>query len=418
MPRGVKTTWEIMLGADPEFGIIDNIMECQVPADNILTDEDRDSLIGLDGHSHVGELRPDPEKCPLKLVENISRLLGDLREEISEIDAKIVAGSVVDNSDPIGGHIHFSYLKNQDKISPPFSSEKKVELINTLDLMAGVPLLMCEIPSSAKRRRGNYGMPGDYRTNDHGIEYRVPSSWLIKKGIAKGILCSSFVIICENIRRHHFRKSSLPKLYDLPKDITVKAFLNCDKDYFDPYLKKIYDEIRKYEGYPAYAKEISSYFGFIRSWRKKNYACKEDEDILLSWEVRAPEFFYPFVTKDYFLSRENLASYFKSKSKIYIYGKKRSSYDYENEQIHIYSSRGDHPLIKILTKKMKKEFGDDSCIYNFNDRRNVKGKFNFMIGIGRGIRESEEKTKRVFDVLKEVFEEKEIKKKKRELILT
>ena len=73
---------------------------------------------------------------------------------------------------PVGGHIHLGF--NKDKVDLR-------RLVRLLDLFVGnscVPFDQADNDNAIERRK-NYGLPGEYREKDYGLEYRTLSNfWL------------------------------------------------------------------------------------------------------------------------------------------------------------------------------------------------------------------------------------------------
>jgi len=71
-----------------------------------------------------------------------------------------------------GFHIHIGY-KNP-------SVEQNISIAKACDLYLGVPSVLLD-PEGNLRREGGYGAAGNYRHQDHGVEYRTLSSSLAAK---------------------------------------------------------------------------------------------------------------------------------------------------------------------------------------------------------------------------------------------
>jgi len=152
----------LLIGCDPEFNITD-IMDERINADRIFPDPRRRNPIGTDGNAATGELRPAPANCPLKLTDNIRKLMADAAKKLGN-DKKLLTGGG-GNIAPTGHHIHFSKM---------ISSEE----LELLDAFVGIPALKIK---GAKRAGGGYENTGReaLRRQPHGCEYRTPASSLI-----------------------------------------------------------------------------------------------------------------------------------------------------------------------------------------------------------------------------------------------
>jgi hypothetical protein len=163
----------IKLGADPEFEVRDSSNRW-VPANSVISDENRDKKFGLDGCSSTGELRTDPGN-PEEVLQSISSILTEGAYQIPSTHG-IYSGSGKHNS--LGGHIHFSGIGPDRR------------LLKLMDQLIAQPLR--EISNHSLRRRSGYGDNSEYRTNDHGWEYRTPCSWISHPIIAQGVLKIAF----------------------------------------------------------------------------------------------------------------------------------------------------------------------------------------------------------------------------------
>ncbi len=167
----------LTIGADPEFELCLRNSDSLLPADDVLSDRDHHKVIGLDGCSSTGELRPDYAESPHDLVENVRELILRFHKEHSGYSMK--AGGGLRNS--LGGHIHFNVCK---------LSRRQVD---ALDAMVSVPYnRLCNMEL---RRGDGYGRLSDVRSQYHGVEYRSPSSWLCDPVIAEALLTMAWCCV-------------------------------------------------------------------------------------------------------------------------------------------------------------------------------------------------------------------------------
>ena len=122
--RGKYNPWvtnelePIMIGADPEFVLVDN--EDVVRASDFLPFDDK---FGSD--SNWAELRPDPSQDVIEVVNNISGLFLEGNEAVDKLDWMAGACYPVDPSKipylgkwcPIGGHIHLGNPDVEDGVN-------------------------------------------------------------------------------------------------------------------------------------------------------------------------------------------------------------------------------------------------------------------------------------------------------------
>lgn len=148
-----------------------------------------------DDHSHrVGEFRPLPG-TPREVVENIRQMIAWIRDH--KPNTKIVAGGGRQFELATGGHIHFG-IKNyrfnrhndggRDSGNTEFPeyyddipANRDESLLKALDSFIGRKLNSIEGAARAQtvNNSGNrFGLPGDWRPQPHGFEYRTPPSFI------------------------------------------------------------------------------------------------------------------------------------------------------------------------------------------------------------------------------------------------
>lgn len=182
----------VTIGSDPEFGIIDAKTKRQIRADSVLEPSYR-TLVGVDGHSHLGEMRPIHGNDPFIHLGTIKRLMYALKGMVKTMEAaegrsvEVIAGSMVAD-DFMGGHIHIGRKKSH-------------KFINVLDYYL-MPIMACIEPKKPFLRRvtgrcsygAEYGRLFDVRRKTYGVEYRTPQSWLYSESIARGILVTAWTL--------------------------------------------------------------------------------------------------------------------------------------------------------------------------------------------------------------------------------
>lgn len=162
------------LGCDPEFML--GTPRGQVRARDVgLTSTE--TAFGCDGSARPVELRAHPSKFAVSVVASLLNTMRFLAASNSQaVACPIWAAGGYAMGDPIGGHIH---IGRKGKLT-----EAEVK---TLDIMAFCVLRDICIPG-AKERLRNYGRLGDFRTQNHGYEWRVMPSWLLSIGFAHLVL--------------------------------------------------------------------------------------------------------------------------------------------------------------------------------------------------------------------------------------
>ncbi len=227
---------EVKLGADPEFMLINERTRKLVSASQFFP---KDGMVGCDAirmpnrqHRPVAELRPRPDRSPIKLVSNIRQAL-DRASTLAPYQNVIwVAGSQPVPGYSIGGHIHFSNI------------ELTSALLRALDNYIGIPLFLIERPATAVSRRKKYGYLGDYRVKDYGgFEYRTPGSWLMSEKITAAVIC-----LAKIVSTHYLQLSQ----NFLTQAEAHRSFYTGEKQYFKKVFPQLWSDIIKTETYLKY----------------------------------------------------------------------------------------------------------------------------------------------------------------------
>ncbi|TLM99389.1 hypothetical protein FDZ73_21935, partial [bacterium] len=261
---------QMLLGADPEFILRDRLTDRLIYPSGFLPKE---GMIGYDDRSErregrlfpLAEIRPEPDSCPLRLVNKIRRTMAAGIKLIPYENIEWLAGSLHFARYQIGGHIHFGSIK------------LTTQLLKALDNYLGIPVMLIEDPETAAERRKNYGGLGSFRWEPHGgFEYRTPGSWLVSPEIARAVLCLAKVVACE-----------YPVLKkDLFADMELQqAFYQGKKNYFFDLFEDLWQDIMATETYQQYRDELGLFTEMIhnrRSW-------DEHRDIRLAWNLEIPE---------------------------------------------------------------------------------------------------------------------------------
>ena len=171
---------QITVGADPEFVFIFRNNGEPASAINLLGQSEivignnPTSILGWDGHSTTGELRPGYSNSPDQVVNNIHALFNQLPVRISQFSNRyqIFAGSgVLGNA--TGGHIHIGGYQ------PTLGTEGRASISQLLDtFLLPVALAISEPEPVLARLRLGYGSWNEYRSQNWGVEYRSLPSWL------------------------------------------------------------------------------------------------------------------------------------------------------------------------------------------------------------------------------------------------
>ncbi|MEA1961238.1 MAG: hypothetical protein U9N81_08210 [Bacillota bacterium] len=256
---------EVVMGADPEFMMVNTRSGKMIPASNFFP---REGLVGCDNirvpsrqQRPVAEVRPKPEMSPLDLSANIKQALLYAGKMVPYKNVKWIAGSQPFSGLSIGGHIHFSKISLNNA------------LLRALDNYVTIPLFLIENQDSAVKRRKRYGTLADFRTKDYGgFEYRTPGSWLVSPEITRAVLCLAKVVST------HYNQ--LGKNIFLRSEAQV-AFYNGDQIYFSSVFEALWKDIMELPTYEMYREELRLVPEMIREksqWDEKS-------DIRKAWNI-------------------------------------------------------------------------------------------------------------------------------------
>lgn len=192
---------DIMLGADPEFVLVDPVTLSFKYAESI-SGFPREGPLGADGP--LAEVRPPPSNSVNGVVDNIQGILRQGNNSLRPYHW--LAGATYKNplkpnerTLHIGGHIHLG----DPLILPPKEKQGMYrQIIRMLDELVAIPLVRIDVPQAQLRRNtlhtngyGKYGTWGDTRPQPGRFEWRVPSGlWLAHPDFARAVLGTSKAI--------------------------------------------------------------------------------------------------------------------------------------------------------------------------------------------------------------------------------
>lgn len=228
------------LGADPEFLCCDKNDGIKSPARPFLDSRNYNlDYFGLDGCGRIFELRPEPSEEPLEIVTHIKGILATQSfAKTKLLNQKWKSGSFHDG-DALGGHIHFGHA--------PLNSSPERYCQFLTNYLGSILLLVEKTSEAIARRNTGYGGGCDYRTQNHGLEYRMPSSWLTSPHIAAATLCLSKVVGHEMINKP-FKREEV---------ISFRQISSVMKKEIRAKFPAIWEKITQMELYPKYAEYIN-----------------------------------------------------------------------------------------------------------------------------------------------------------------
>lgn len=257
-------SYQVMLGADPEFALRDSTTKQIGIASRYL---DKQGAIGYDAARLRGEglhiqhplveLRPEPSANPREVFRH---LLQAMRKGVKKIPATLewVAGGMPFWGYPIGGHIHFSGV--------PLS----FDLLRKLDAYLALPLTCLE-DEGCKKRRPRYGFLGDFREQPYGgFEYRTLPSWLVSPVITQGVLALAKLIAS------NYNQLTQNPLLDVHMQ---KAYYQGDKNKLRQVLPKLWRELKTLPMYKEQQIELDAFYQTLQSVDMWDH----EQDIRIAW---------------------------------------------------------------------------------------------------------------------------------------
>lgn len=167
------------LGADPEFVVMRRELGERTRIDAATGLGLKQGLaFGADNNGRLVEVRPYPSRSALEVVASILETLRWMASYTATPYEWVCGAFIMD--DGIGGHVHFGRKR----------PSRRAEIV-ALDALENTLTRAAVYPASEvdRRRRGDahrqlYGMPGDFRLQAHGYEYRTFPSWLDSPEVA------------------------------------------------------------------------------------------------------------------------------------------------------------------------------------------------------------------------------------------
>ncbi|MCZ8521462.1 MULTISPECIES: putative amidoligase domain-containing protein [Paenibacillus] len=263
--RSAAARLEVMLGADPEFLLLNERGKVRFASAFM----EKDGPVGCDAIVlpsrrkvyPLAELRPRPSTEVRELIVQLHRTLQLAARIITEEELVWVAGGMPVRGFPLGGHIHFSRVELESR------------LLRVLDNYLALPLTLIEDDTTGGRKP-QYGFLGDFRRQRHGgFEYRVLPSWMVSPAVAKGVLALA-KLAAEHYAQLRQRPLSDPEV--------ARAYYRGDKARIRPLLPALWRDL---ERLPGYAK-LESYLLPLRRMMVQMRPWNEREDIRTKWKIR------------------------------------------------------------------------------------------------------------------------------------
>lgn len=323
---------EFILEDEKHVKILNELKYVQRPLNenelSLVQEDLLNAVIGCDGNTIVGELRPYHSSNPINHFYEIRELIQDIYTMAKEKD--ICSGKTLGMYSGgvqffcrLGGHIHIGYdvidLFNLNRYDAFLSKTENnfdfadLVLSNVityyLSVLVGVPLICISDKESYENRHlrcyyehEDFGQFGSARVKSYGVEWRMPSSWLLTPELCLMVLTLSYVVAYEAIDRviNLYRNRSDTKItyytelltnrndaQDINEMLTgvenVEYYIQSEKlDSLKATINPIYDHIKEMKLY----KENSNYKGIIDSFFykvKNNEVIDKNVNIFDNW---------------------------------------------------------------------------------------------------------------------------------------
>jgi hypothetical protein len=233
---------------------------------------------GLDAGDVLVEVRPTPYTNPLLVVQSLREILQHAVVKYNNaLKYKWRVATIHQAPDgeliSMGGHIHFGFPRTN--FSNGHLTREVRSICRILDTFVGSITILLEDNEDAKRRRTQcgYGRSGDYRIQDHGFEYRTPSSWLTSPYVAAGVLCLAKTVIHEIINRglvNTPKTNIAPSLIDGADTLEIRKKL--------PLVWECIQQMELFSEYKPYLEFLLKLINNNKTWHTNN-------EILSEWGI-------------------------------------------------------------------------------------------------------------------------------------
>ena len=249
--------------------------------------------IGCDGQSALGELRPKYGNNPIEHFNEILKLIKEMNDLLEpeivcyDEELQIKAGAYQGDREfetfQLGGHIHLGF-------------DKTILLSSIgeyLSFFCGIPLTLitdtegkfyeCKSERDMRHWIGQYGQYGSYREKDYGIEFRMPSSWLVSPQITIGALSLAYVTGYEFLSKRPNEQHIWNEMFEEECGIHPNKYIEWYNHQNWVLLQGEFEpiklEIQQMELYPKY----KEYIDYILDMIDNNETWDSERDIMPLW---------------------------------------------------------------------------------------------------------------------------------------
>lgn len=249
--------------------------------------------IGCDGQTALGELRPKFGNNPIEHFNEILKLMKEMNDLLEpEIicygeELQIKAGAYQGDRSfevfQLAGHIHLGF--------------EKTVMLNTigryLSFFCGIPLTLITDTEKMfyghtserdmRHKEEQYGEYGGYREKPYGIEFRMPSSWLVSPQITIGALSLAYVIgyefLTKEMAAHDVWFERFKETHGIHPDKYIEWYVHQNWILLQGEFKPIKLEIQQMKLYPKY----KEYIDYILNMIDKKETWHSERDIMPLW---------------------------------------------------------------------------------------------------------------------------------------
>lgn len=268
---------DFTLGADPEFLVVNQDGREQ-PAEYYRGYRKYGRRLGQDGGRSLFEIRPAPSKDPLEIVYNIRNVFEKMKSDVFFANGKILALPYENaNGNTMGGHIHFGGKHIRKIYYDSYEGRENYEFLYYLANYFGSICHLIDHSQIKHRLLDGYGGLLDYRDQNHGFEYRTPSSWLSSPEYTTVVMCLAKVVAFEMLNTD-YKKHKLPLSDYKIRDVCHRdsAFSNTRA------FPKIWSNITKMSLYPMYEEYLSVIPDLVKN---KKTLIPAETDIFKNWQI-------------------------------------------------------------------------------------------------------------------------------------
>jgi len=210
---------DFLIGADPEFFLVDNTGEFRSAIDIIKGTKEEQLPVERGALQHdnvVAEFSCDPADGEEEFVEIIGTVLKQLSSHVKPLSLLVRAsvdfpekeldhpeakqfgcdpdfcswslcqnfmepGAAFSSFRSCGGHIHIGIKDGLPKIlAEDDTGMGRVELTKAMDIFVGIPAVLMDTDPTSPARRKLYGRAGAHRPKEYGLEYRALGNFWTK----------------------------------------------------------------------------------------------------------------------------------------------------------------------------------------------------------------------------------------------